>query len=148
MAISSLGHRHKPSSKHFYLNEAARDESLKFQSVQGVLSRPSRGRRHGHSVAGMDGWCCRARRPYCGRNVQAKGREGVVRDVRLAVDVLPQHKIWSTQNNWFSSSTAGRYRLHLIEQVTSSHNPKNFRYIYLKHNDIIDLPILKCTLES
>ena len=51
-----------------------------------------------------------------------------IRDVRLAVDILPQHKIWSTQKNWFSSSTAGRYRLHLIEEVTSSHNPKNVRY--------------------
>ena len=77
-----------------------------------------------------------------------RGGRAWIRDVRLVVDILPQHEIWSTQNNWFSSSTAGHYRLHLIEKVTSSHNPKNFRYIYLNHNDIIDLPILKCTLES
>ena len=66
-----------------------------------------------------------------------RGGQVWIRDVRLAVDILPQHKIWSTQKNWFSSSTARRYRLHLIEQV-----------VYLKHNDIINLPILKCTLES
>ena len=36
------------------------------------------------------------------------GGRAWIRDVRLAVDVLPQHKIWSTQKNWFSSSTAGR----------------------------------------
>ena len=76
-----------------------------------------------------------------------RGGRAWIRDVRLVVDAQPQHEIWSTQKKWLSSSTAGRYRLHLIEQVTSSHNPKNFRYIYLKHNDIIDLPILKCTLE-
>ena len=64
--------------------------------------------------------------------VTFKRRDGRVwiRDVCLVVDILPEHEIWSTQKNWFSSSTAGRYRLHLIEKVTpSSHNPKNFSYI-------------------
>ena len=60
-----------------------------------------------------------------------RGGRAWIRDVRLVVDVLSQHEIWSTQKSWCSSSTVRRYRLHPIEQVTSLHNPKNFRYIYL-----------------
>ena len=47
-----------------------------------------------------------------------------IRDVRLVVDIQPQHKIRSTQENRLSSRSTERYRLHLIEQVTPSHHPK------------------------
>ena len=53
-----------------------------------------------------------------------RGGRAWIRDVRLVVGVQPQHSIRSIQENRLSSRTTERYRLHLIEQVTPSHNPK------------------------
>ena len=58
--------------------------------------------------------------------VTSKRRDGRawIRDVRLVVDVQPQHTTWSIQENRLSSRSTERYKFHLIEQVTPSHNPK------------------------
>ena len=58
--------------------------------------------------------------------VTFKRRDGRAwtRDARLVVDVQPQHKIWSTQKNRFSSRTTERYSLRLKGHVTPLHNSK------------------------
>ena len=124
MAIPSLGHRHK--------SRPNISTSMRLPETNCSSSRASRAYFlgfHKEEVTAIQWLVWTVGVAFLVDLIAAvtfKRRDGRawIRDVRLVVDIQPQHKIRSTQENRLSSRSTERYRLHLIRQVTPSHNPK------------------------
>ena len=107
MAIPSLGHRHEPS---FNISTPMRLPATNDSSSR-ACKACSLGL-HEEDVTAIQWlvWTVGvALLVDLIATVTFKRRDGRawMRDVRLVVDILPQHTICLTQENWFSSSTTG-----------------------------------------